>query len=341
VAVCLVLGCCLGAACDRATEKAPPATPIEPHDLFSRRAPAPPQPAVRQLLLIGDSLSISLGEQLERSLAGAPGLDFIRDGTRSTGLTRPELLDWPRHLRELTRQHPPDIAVIMLGANDVMPVEGSQGNHVQFADPAWAKAYAAKARELTAICRQANGRVSLYWVGVPTMADPALAAGVAQVNAALRAMCQEDGCRFIDTHRAFADENGRFTRQARDAATGELVTIRTADGVHLTENGSRLLAGQVLDVLARREHLPAWAGVDELLARFRDLRTVEDLPPPPAKSVAGKHGKTDFHTIKSGDTLAIVARRYGVASKDLELLNPGVDWRRLSVGQKLRVPRGR
>jgi len=77
-------------ACEREPDKTPGTAKVEPGDIFRQRAPEPPACAtVRRLLVIGDSLSISLGEQLEHALGGVPGLDFTRDGTRSTGLTRP------------------------------------------------------------------------------------------------------------------------------------------------------------------------------------------------------------------------------------------------------------
>ena len=336
----------LGAACGQDTQEtakadAPPVS-VAPSDVFSRRAPAPSGPTARKWLLVGDSLSISLGEQMERALAGVPGLDFARDGMRSTGLTRPELLDWPSHLRDRAAAEKPDVVVIMLGANDVMPVVGEDGNRVYFENPAWAGAYAAKARELVAICKSANPHVSVYWVGVPSMGEASLAAGVPQVNAALAGMCGgEAHCRFIDTYAAFSDPEGRFTRHARDAATGESTSLRTADGVHMTDAGAKLLAGITLKALAKGESLPSSAGVDELRALARDLRPVAEEAPkkpertPPAKAVKVKK---QVYSVKNGDTMLSIARRLGVEAEDLVAANPSVDTRRLSIGQDLRIP---
>jgi len=341
LALFIVLGGCLLAACDRKAEKTPAPATVEPRDIFRHRAP-PLLPAVRRLLVVGDSLSISLGEQLERALAGTPGLDYAWDGTKSTGLTRPELLNWPQHLRQLTDRQAPDIVVIMLGANDVMPVDNPGGGRIQFEDPAWAMAYAVKAQELTAICREANPRVAIYWVGVPSMGDPALASGVRKVNAALRAMCRTADCRFIDTHAAFSDTADHFSRHARDTATGDIVSIRTADGVHLTENGARLLAGLVLAPIAATEKLPVTAGMDELLARSRDLAVVPD-PEPSSQPSAVPHriDSGRVHTIKSGETLASIAKQLHLPEQDILAVNPGVNPRRLAIGQKLRLPRKR
>jgi len=337
----LLLGTAVLTACDRTPEPAS-APAVEPRNLFTLRAP-PSVPAVRRLLVVGDSLSISLGEQLERTLTGAPGLDYAWNGTKSTGLTRPDLLNWPQHLRELIARQPPDIVVIMLGANDVMPLDAPNGNHVQFGDPDWAMAYAAKARELTTICRHANPNVTIYWVGVPSMGDRALADGVRQVNAALQAMCRQDGCHFIDTHAAFSDQDDHFGRHARDAATGEVVTIRTADGVHLTENGAAMLAGVVLAPVAAGEKLPMTAGMHELLTTSQDLTVVPDaaVPASPAAHPPVKVAKGRVHTVRAGETFAIIAKRLHLPEEDLRAVNPGVNPRSLSIGQKLRLPRRR
>jgi LysM repeat protein len=44
-----------------------------------------------------------------------------------------------------------------------------------------------------------------------------------------------------------------------------------------------------------------------------------------------------FYTIQAGDTLDIVAAKYGKTVDDLVTLNPGVDPHALRIGQKIRV----
>lgn len=356
------LACLLGTACSQdeapktadapkaATPAATPAKTASPPQVSQTPQPSPSsqtpqssQTRAKRLLVVGDSLSISLGEQFEHALAGAPGLDFSRDGQRSTGLSRPELLDWPARLRELVAKSPPDIVVIMIGANDVMPLTAADGSRVYFDQPAWAETYAAKARELVAICRQANPEVAVSWVGAPSMGDAALAAGIKRINAVLAKMCAEAGCRFIDTEAAFSDPDGRYTRHAKDAATAEATAIRTADGVHLTEAGARLLAGVTAAGMAGKEQLPPAAGLDELRAQARDLRPVADPAPQAQHEASGKakvkarpSGKV--YSVRDGDTFRLIAKRMGVSEDDLAALNPDADPRRLSIGQSLRLP---
>ncbi|MCB1105986.1 MAG: LysM peptidoglycan-binding domain-containing protein [Opitutaceae bacterium] len=54
-----------------------------------------------------------------------------------------------------------------------------------------------------------------------------------------------------------------------------------------------------------------------------------------APAVAGP----DEYIVKSGDTGAKIARAQGIALSDLLAVNPGVNWNRLDVGQKLKLPK--
>jgi LysM repeat protein len=55
-------------------------------------------------------------------------------------------------------------------------------------------------------------------------------------------------------------------------------------------------------------------------------------------SAPGTVSSDGTYTIKSGDSLAKIARANGVSLSDLEAANPGVDPKRLKVGQKINLP---
>jgi tetratricopeptide (TPR) repeat protein len=59
--------------------------------------------------------------------------------------------------------------------------------------------------------------------------------------------------------------------------------------------------------------------------------------PPPERPRAAPSGRT--HTVKAGETAYAIARRYGVEPAALLAANPGVDSRRLRIGQVLTLPR--
>jgi LysM repeat protein len=52
----------------------------------------------------------------------------------------------------------------------------------------------------------------------------------------------------------------------------------------------------------------------------------------------GSIGPDGTYAVKSGDTLSGIARQFNVSVADIEKANPGVDSRRLAIGQKLKIP---
>ena len=64
-------------------------------------------------------------------------------------------------------------------------------------------------------------------------------------------------------------------------------------------------------------------------------RTVERAPAD--RSKPARPAAPRFYTVRSGDTLGSIARRYDTTVRRLLALNPGVEPTALSIGQKLRV----
>jgi LysM repeat protein len=61
-------------------------------------------------------------------------------------------------------------------------------------------------------------------------------------------------------------------------------------------------------------------------------RSTTTRPKPKPKPAARR-----FYTIQSGDTLEIVAARFGTTTEKLLALNPAIDPHALSIGQKIRI----
>lgn len=58
----------------------------------------------------------------------------------------------------------------------------------------------------------------------------------------------------------------------------------------------------------------------------------------PSKAPDATPGESGVYTIKSGDTLGRIAAAYNVTLSELQEANPGVDPRRLRIGQQIVVP---
>lgn len=55
------------------------------------------------------------------------------------------------------------------------------------------------------------------------------------------------------------------------------------------------------------------------------------------EKLAAEKAATKWHSVKSGDTLSAIARKYGKALSAIVTLNPGINKSKLRIGQKIRV----
>ncbi|NDY58781.1 DUF459 domain-containing protein [Desulfovibrio sulfodismutans] len=307
----------------------------------TRTAPA------HTVAVIGDSLSIGLGKEMERVFAARQDVGFTRLGKVSSGLAKPEFFDWEKTAAKLASDLEPDVVVIMIGANDNKNILTEDGRTIYFTDPAWDAAYAARAALLADACRAHAPQAKLFWVGAPVMADAALSRDLKRINAALAAMCAgKKGCTFIDTWSVLADGEGRFAPLAA-AATGEMTAIRLDDGVHVTPVGSRLLASRCLETILPAMGLDAsvigTVFADATHLRPVAAREVASAKPDASVTAAIPAGKTPVdapgrHTVRSGETLWRVAKNAGTTVAALVASNPGLHPDRLAAGQVLTLP---
>ncbi len=382
----------------------------------------------RSVLLVGDSLSIGLGQQLEAVFASRGDVRFAHLGKVSSGLANPGFFDWNAQLSAQVKAHHPDVVLIMLGANDDKPLPGADGRSAAFGSKAWDAAYAARLARLHAIARAENPRATVYFIGVPVMGDPSFNALMVHVNGVIAATAASlPDCAFIDVKDTLADAKGRFAPLAR-VPDGGVVKLRAADGVHISGTGSRLLAARCLDAVSDAAGLPkkdllaavadrdaqpmtGEAAVPVRLAETRrpaaeakpvvatkptavaaaaaraesepavakpvalaeakaapktTVATAESRPAPVrpakpatlaeapampavtavaavpmvAKPAPAPATAAGAYTVADGDTLWSVAKRLGVSAEALAGVNPGLDPRRMSIGQSLALPAG-
>ncbi|MBI4520559.1 MAG: LysM peptidoglycan-binding domain-containing protein [Gemmatimonadetes bacterium] len=73
------------------------------------------------------------------------------------------------------------------------------------------------------------------------------------------------------------------------------------------------------------------------LATFRRDATAASTATAPERT-AGNGSLVHVHEVRRGDTLTAIGRRYGVTLRALLSANPGINARRLLVGQRIRIP---
>jgi uncharacterized protein len=210
---------------------------------------SPQHPAT--IFVAGDSLASEFGTSLYRIAAGTHRYRPVGDGSVdfkvSSGLARPDYFNWPAELAHQVASQNPQIVVLMLGSNDNQPLQAPNGHTEAFGSAGWKQEYH---RRVAAVMDQmiARNRWVVY-VGVPILATrndqwPIINTVIEQ-EAAKRPRAV-----YIDSFSLFQDPNGRYTQYLPNAA-GQLVEVRTDDGIHFQRAGGDLLAHRTLDVMER------------------------------------------------------------------------------------------
>ncbi len=216
--------------------------------------PAPTKADPLRVFLGGDSVSQAVAQAFAR-LAGATGVVQSTVEFRfSTGLTRPDYFDWPGRLRTvLAASPPPDVVVVMFGANDVQRMRTPEGT-VSAGTAAWLAEYRRRVAE-TMDQLQASG-VTAYWLGQPAMRSATFDLRIAELD---DIYAQEAAGRpavtYVDTRALLGGGSTGYTAYLRQP-DGSSVQVRTTDGVHLTRAGGELLARTLLMALRQRWPLP-------------------------------------------------------------------------------------
>lgn len=229
------------------TSRVPPAA-FDPAALGLAR----PARALHALLVTGDSMSQPLDAQLARDLAPG-GVRTVRDPHLGSGISKPFLVDWVALAAQQARRQHPDAVLVFLGANEGFPLRSGKRD-VPCCSPEWAAAYATRARAMMQSYSR-GGATQVYWVLLPLPRDPARARVARTVNAAVRVAAGAFGAQV-----EVVDDTGLFTpgghfRSAMPIG-GRVRVVREPDGIHLNEEGAKLLAGLVRARLRARFSAP-------------------------------------------------------------------------------------
>ncbi len=190
--------------------------------------------------VLGDSLAILASQGLTDVFADKPEIS-ISDAARDlSGLTRDDYYDWPKAARDLAaRKQKIDVAVVMIGINDLQPLNDG----ADLLDPLgdrWRAVYGQRVENLIAPFRDAH--IPVFWVGLPPMSDERFNAQVIALNEIFREHVEKAGGKFIDIWDALADQSGQYAAFGPDV-DGQNTKLRSGpNGISFTKAGSRKLA---------------------------------------------------------------------------------------------------
>jgi uncharacterized protein len=211
-------------------------------------APAAQPGQVYQILVVGDNLAGGLGAGLSRLGETGKPVVVTNRFNEVSGLARPDFYDWPQALVKITEGRNFDTAVIMIGANDRREFRSSAGRFA-FNTPEWKQAYSAQIDALVNVLKARQ--ISVYWVGLPPMADAAYDADVSTINTVAKERADALGITYVDIRADFLNPDGTYTDRGLDE-TGVSRKMRSRDGITFYKTGNTKMAQLVLTAITAK-----------------------------------------------------------------------------------------
>ena len=195
------------------------------------------------ILVLGDSLAEGLYYGIYWAVRRRHDVRVVKDTEVGAGLAYLDLDAWQKKLALLIKEHQPDVAVVMVGGNDRIPILHNGQRRYAFCSEDWTRLY----RQRVAAYIQALlvHDLSVFWVGLPAMRTRGYDLDMQNLNGIYRSAANKAGIRYIPTRENTVDQNGDYSAYGFDI-TGKRGRIRSGDGKHFTACGYELLAWIVL-----------------------------------------------------------------------------------------------
>jgi hypothetical protein len=202
-----------------------------------------------KIAFVGDSLADGYWEGVTvvagRDACLRTHLELGRFAKNSTGLTRPDRLDWATEIRKVGESFRPNLFVVSVGLNDRQSVV-EHGQITMDGSPGYNDKY--KERVTAVLKGAAANKASLLWLGLPAMRAPATDKDAREKNQLYEEAIAAFGApnmQYVEPWKLAATGADAFASFGPDQ-NGRMVQIRTPDGEHFTVAGEVLTAVYLL-----------------------------------------------------------------------------------------------
>lgn len=228
--------------------KPAPTTTVVPGATTTTLAPlqvrTPTEDDPLRVYLTGDSFLNDVGRGLSATVGKDRRWDITTDAKPGSGLSRPEVIDWPKRIGS---RLPSDAEIVVLGfgGNDAQGML-SGGDQLNLAEPEWEAEYQARIAQVLDVADR-PGR-TIVWVGMPVATAKNIEKGRPAMTRAARAeLAKRPGTLFLDTAATLSGGDGEY----KDFLTigGEPKRVRAADGYHLSPAGATLLGRTLVSLV--------------------------------------------------------------------------------------------
>lgn len=234
------------------------AAPTEPDVPPGERWKARPRrEVVKRVLIVGaSSIQYAVGTELERELGERYDVAVVRKGKVATGLSRPDVFDWPAETKRLCAEAHPDLVVGQFGGNDGQNLLDAANKPLSMRTPEWEAEYARRIGQLAEVVRDCGARLLL--VGMPIMRSDAFSDKIRWLNEVTRQAVTQEGGLYVDIFDTAATPEGTYRLDV--TVDGHTSRMRTDDGIHFTRLGgihvARILATRLARTVVLRPRAP-------------------------------------------------------------------------------------
>ncbi|RWU24029.1 DUF459 domain-containing protein [Pseudomonas alkylphenolica] len=235
---------------------APPAkaTPVSAVPVTDGIASKSPSPVVTlaagdEVFLVGDSLMQGVAPHLANTLRKRYQIKSVNLSRQSTGLAYPGFFNWPQTVAK-TLDSAPNIRlmVVFLGPNDPWDMPQGKGKpFLRFKSPDWEHDYR---QRIDAILEQAREhQVQVIWVGPPNMRQQRLSSAMAYLSGLYQEQTTLYRQHYLSANPVLGYRDETFSYTLQDSQ-GKRVKTRVDDGIHFTIAGQKLIADQIVSLIA-------------------------------------------------------------------------------------------
>jgi uncharacterized protein len=198
-----------------------------------------------RLYIGGDSVVRDAGESFLRLAAEDKRLRTALHYEIATGLSRPDVFDWPATLVGDAAALETEVALLMFGGNDAQGIVGADGEVFPEVDSrGWRAEYGRRVGGVMDAL-QADDRIIL-WIAQPPMRDASFARRISVINEVVEAEARDrPWVTFVDTSAILGGADGGYV----DRLPGIDEDLRQDDGIHLSRAGADLLARHLLTLI--------------------------------------------------------------------------------------------
>lgn len=236
----------------------PPSTPTTAATTSTTVAEAQRRTVTQQDPLVmyigGDSMVGQFGPMLDNRAARSGMVESEVVFDFESGLSRPDFVDWPQRLREVSEEMDPDVFVLYFGGNDAQAIYMPDGPWIEYGTEDWDQEYRRRVDEVMTLLEEGGHWV--YWMGMPIVRSETFQERVRSMNEIYETQAGEHPrVTFVETWSVFEGPDGGYSEYLTNAE-GDLVDMRLDDGVHYTTAGAIRLAEVTYDIISQDWGLP-------------------------------------------------------------------------------------